>query len=260
MISLRRGGLSVPSSLFRSHDCPESVHEGTCNCGGSSLSQEIQHSSSKLFGRLVDSEQIPPEYLARQNDSSQALVQFGFHGEQSQISINSSSTAHIPRKYVRYQEGHCFSDGRKAGKSKISCSEHFKRSLYSKGFHGTSGNDSVLSRSYPKCQVVHETYSATSAQSLEPSSYETFGQSSINTSAEISSELVLFRSEHWSGQIFCEQIIPNHTNHRCQWYDGLGRSHEQSDMSGQMGQIPESNAYKLLGNVGSSVQCTPISS
>ena len=163
---------------------------------------KIRASHSMLLGRLDVPKSNKSDLIRKQRLTARSPLSPRFDGEQSKISACTSSDHSLLGESVQFLGGSGTAYERTSRQNKEGSIRNIIRERHCKTLYDLSGNGSILSRTDPKCKIVHETDTTTFASKLESSPFATNVQNSCYTTASASFELVVKQSEHSQGQIF----------------------------------------------------------
>jgi len=256
-ISISGQGLSISDTLFWSNDSSKNVCQN--NVGGSSLFTENGSSDGKLHRRLAVAKSNKNCLARKQRSNAQSPLPSRFSSEQEKVSVVTCSVNSLHRESVQTSRRSCVSFDRTLRENKVSSDRNFVRQDHCKALHDSSRNDCILFGIDSKCKTVHETNSVPFVTELEPNPFASNIQNCNYTTASASFKLVVRQSEHCQGQIFNQTGLFGNSDHRCKWQMGMGRSHEQSDMSRAVVTRRKDAAHKLSRVESSSVKFTAVS-
>ena len=255
-VSISGHSISVSRPLFWSDKRPTSFHES--DFSGSSAFKEKEYSAVQLSGRLVCAKPSKNDAVGKSSNNTQSPLQPGLYCKQDKVSTCPIAAIDLSRKSFQSGRRSSVSKQRKNNKSERSSYEYSERSKHCETFSCSAGYDSFLPRIDSECQIVHEANTDSFATELEPVQNEIICTGSSYSRSDFKSEMVVTGSKHCKGQILRERVLSSNPDHRCEW-QGLGRSHEQSDMSRPVEQNAKITSHKLPGDDGCYTELTPLS-
>ena len=248
-VCISGGNLPMESNVFWANGQSQSFFQDNV-CSGS-IFTETGNSSVLLSRRLAISKSVKGETPTGPFTSHESPFSTRFHGQQKEILFNAFSDICVSGRSFRHDQRSSNADTRKIIESQKGSNEHIERQKYSQRFFDSAWNDSFMSRSHSQCTVVHATNSASFTAKLESDKNAHVLPNSCYTSAQETFVLVATGSQHCKGQICSVSAFSNDCNHRCEWQNGLGWSHEQQYSARPLVGVRQDATYQCVGTEGS---------
>lgn len=240
--------LPMESHVLRGNFCPKNFHKIGNSC--SSLSTNTEYTSCSVSRRLVNCESKQKSADSGSTEMPRSDSCIRFHHKCRKICTDSKSNCDILGGVVPLGQRSSTSNTRESRQSKFYDSDSDTKASegyrLSEGFRGNG----VLYRSHSECTSSHETHSTPSVKFLETNISKSGTTSSIYTTSEIPSAVVVKFSQHAERPVFTVSNQHCYDHNRC-FQVGFWGLHWVTDFSGGLEFGPATMAHQLFRNEGS---------
>ena len=245
-ISISRNGLSVPLSLFRSNKCPENVCKGEgSNCRSF---KEKRASFGKLQRRLVEFKSVEARSYRKRRFVAQSPLSTRFHDKQRKIPPSSCAGYNLSGKFIRFKERPRLSNTRAYLQSEESCIRIIEGNITARQYIVVLGIIASCPELIPNSRLFMRPLQLHLSQNWNPARLPFSYQIALTSQVAHHLKWWLDTRNISKGRSLVKQIfsLTLTTNASSKWQMGMGRSHEQSNMSGSMVLNGENASYQLF--------------
>lgn len=237
--------LSVEGDVFRTDVCSTSIHEtsGSSCC----LLENSKFKTSSVLRRLDGSESSKINAYKRPSVLPQSVDFTRVCDQSKEVQFDPTTIDCLHRCSISVESQSSDTDGRTVSQDDTDVTKFCRRESQSTNLFEASWSNGILHRIDTQCPSIHETYTNSSSQFLEPNQTVFGCRNSCYSTSNFSSKMVEKSSQHFQGQIFNTGNGKYDHNYGCLKNNVWGSSGE-SICSGQVVRGSEKESYQLVRN------------